>query len=81
MFSHLNFFDYVIIISGALLCLKRVAEMQRYHVLRVVILTSLLSFIVIFFFLGHLFTRGTYLCTPPIEFDDAGAEHFTLTED
>lgn len=80
MFPNLNFFDYVIIISGALLCLKRVAEMQRYHKLRVVILTSILSFFAIVFFLGRLFTVGTYICTPEIHSNDTGAEHFTCTE-
>jgi hypothetical protein len=80
MFSNLNFFDYVIIISGALVCLKRVAEMQRYHELRVVILTAILSFIAIFFFLGHLFTQGSYICIPPIDLNDTSAEHFTCNE-
>ena len=50
MFSNFNFFDYVIILSGLLLCFKRVAEMERYHLVRVVVLTSILSFFVILFF-------------------------------
>lgn len=80
MLSNLNFFDYVIIFSGALVCLKRIAEMQRYHKLRVVILTSILSFFVILFFLGHCLTPGSYSCTPPIDWNGAGTEHFTCTE-
>lgn len=80
MLSNLNFLDYVIILSGLLLCFKRLADMERFHVLRVVILTSILSFFVILFFLGHCFTFGTPLCTPPIQWNDAGNEHFTCTE-
>jgi len=78
MFSNLNFFDYVIILPGLLLCFKRVAEMERYHLVRVVLLTSILSFIPIFFFLGYFLTPGSYSCTPPIDFNDT--EHFTCTE-
>ena len=80
MFSNLNFVDYVIIVSGALLCLKRIADMQRYHRVRVVLLTSILSLIPILFFLGYILTSGSYICTPPIQLNDTGAEHFTCTE-
>ena len=80
MFSHLNFFDYVIILSGALVCLKRIAEMQRYHELRIVLLTSIFSVIVILFFLGYGLTFGNLGCTPPIQMNQSGAEHFTCTE-
>ena len=58
MFPNLNFFDYVIILSGALLCLKRVAEMERYHDLRVVILTTIFSSVLIVSFLAYGFTLG-----------------------
>lgn len=58
MFQSLNFFDYVIILSGALLFLKRVAEMERYHDLRVVILTTIFSSVVIVSFLAYGFTLG-----------------------
>ena len=78
MFSDLNFFDYVIIVSGALVFLKRIVEMERYHLVRVVLLTSILSFVPIFFFLGYVLMSGSYTCTPPIEFNDT--EHFTCTE-
>ena len=52
MFPNFNFFDYVIIISGALVCLKRIAEMDRYHELRVLVLTAILSAVAILFFVG-----------------------------
>ena len=80
MFSNLNFLDYVIILPGVLICLKRIAEMQRYHVLRVVILTSIFSVIVILFFIGYGLTFGNPGCNPPIQLNQAGAEHFTCTE-
>jgi hypothetical protein len=80
MFSNLNFLDYVIILSGALVCLKRIAEMQRYHELRVVILTSILSVFVILFFIGFGLTFGNPGCNPPIQMNQAGADHFTCTE-
>lgn len=79
MFSNLNFLDYVIILSGALVCLKRIAEMQRYHELRVVILTSILSFFVVLFFLAYGVTVVDS-CNPPIQSNQAGADHFTCTE-
>jgi len=80
MFSNPNFVDYVIILSGVLLCFKRVAEMERYHRVRVVVLTSILSFFVVIFFLGHCLTFGSFVCTPPIQWDDTDTEHFTCTE-
>ena len=80
MFSNLNSFDYVIILFGALLCFKRVADMERYHLVRVVVLTSILSFFVILFFLGICFTSKNPSCTPPIQSNQAGTEHFTCTE-
>ena len=75
MFQSLNFFDYVIILSGALLCFKRVAEMERYHDLRVVILTTIFSFIVFVFFLAFGLSLGD-----PIYYDCPSAEHFCMTE-
>jgi hypothetical protein len=75
MFSNLNFFDYVIILSGALICLKRIAEMQRYHKLRVVILTAILSFFVILFFIGYGLSCGN-----PLQSNCGDNENFTCTE-
>ena len=80
MFSNLNFLDYVIILSGLLLCFKRVADMERYHLVRVVVLTSILSFFVVLFFIGFGLTFGHPGCNPPIQWKDAGSEHFTCTE-
>jgi hypothetical protein len=74
MFSDLNFLDYVIILFGVLLCLKRVAEMERYHALRVVVLSVVLGFVAGFFFLAFALTFGEpfqYECPP---------EHFCHTE-
>ena len=80
MFSNLNFLDYVIILSGVLLCFKRVADMERYHLVRVVLLTSILSFFVVLFFIGIGRTFGFPVCNLPIGSNDAGSEHFTCTE-
>ncbi len=78
MFQSLNFFDYVIILSGALLCFKRVAEMERYHDLRVVILTTILSAVVILFFVAVGFTFGN---PHYFYYDDCPSpEHFCYTE-
>ena len=57
-FTAADYADFLIILSGVLLCFKRVAEMQRYHTLRVVVLTSVLSFFVILFFIGYGFRLG-----------------------
>jgi hypothetical protein len=53
MFPDFNFLDFVIIILlGFILGVKRVAEMERYHTLRVVIVAVVLSFIAGFLFLA-----------------------------
>jgi len=54
-------------IVGILLSVKKVAEMDRYHMLRVVVVTSILSFFVILFFLAYGFTLGN-----PIQFTCTG---------
>ena len=48
MFPDFNFVDCVMMLLGLLLCLKRVAQMERYHNLRVVIFTSIFGVIVVF---------------------------------
>lgn len=58
-FTAADYADFLIIFSGVLLCFKRVAEMQRYHTLRVVVLTSVLSVFVILFFLGYGLRLGS----------------------
>ncbi len=67
MFPDLNFVDYVVIFFGVLLCLKRVAQMERYHYLRVIILTSIFGVIVVLFLLelGSMFDESQYDCTYP----------------
>ena len=74
MFSNLNFFDYVIIIPGLLLCFKRVAEMERYHLVRVVLLTSILSIVLILLFFRYS------LSFDPAELNSGDNDHFTCTE-
>ena len=64
--------NYLLFALGAILSLKRVAEMERYHRLRVVLLTSILSCFVAYFFLMFSFTLGdpwAYDCM--LEFDPA----------
>ena len=75
MFPKINFVDYVMMLFGALLCFKRVAEMERYHELRVFILTSILGAVVLVFLLSFAFTINN-----PIEYDYPSADHFTMTE-
>ena len=50
---------FVTFLFGVILLLKRVAEMDRYHKLRVIVLTSILSCIAIYFFLAYGFTLGS----------------------
>lgn len=73
MFATLSFGDCLIFLAGLIWLLKKVAEMERYHSLRVFVLTTFLSFIVIYFFL--VMTLG-----PQPEPDYYGADHFTLSE-
>ena len=67
MFPDLNFVDYVMVLLGLLLCFKKAAEMERYHYLRVIILTSIFSVIVVLFLLelGSMFDESQYDCTYP----------------
>ena len=75
MHSGLNFFDYVIILSGFALCLKRVADMERYHALRVVVLTVILGLVLVVLF--QAFARAFFYYPPPDCIDPAA---FCLTE-
>jgi len=67
MISDFNFVDYVVIFFGVLLCLKRVAQMERYHYVRVIILTTIFGVIVVLFLLelGSMFDESQYDCTYP----------------
>jgi hypothetical protein len=75
MLSGLNFFDYVIMLSGFALCLKRVADMERYHALRVVVLTVILGVVVVILLQAFVATFF-YYPPPPCDYDG----HFCLTE-
>jgi len=77
MFSDFNFLDFVIIILlGFILCVKRVAEMERYHTLRVVVLAIVLSSIA-----GFLFLAFALSLSDPFQSDCNGSDgHFTCTE-
>jgi hypothetical protein len=57
-FSVSDVLHLVIVLAGAVFLLKKVAEMDRYHDLRVWALTLLLSCIVIYFFLIYGLTAG-----------------------
>ena len=67
MFTDFNFVDCVMMLLGLLLCFKRVAEMERYHELRVIVLTSIFGVIVVLFLigLGSQFDESQYPCTYP----------------
>ena len=75
MFPDFNFVDgLVILVLGFFLCFKRVAEMEGYHHLRVIVLTSLFGIIVVLFLIGLGSTFDDdlqYDCLP---------EHFCQTE-
>jgi len=77
MFPDFNFVDgLVILVLGFFLCFKRVAEMEGYHHLRVIVLTSLFGVIVVLF----LIALGS---TFDYRFQDdyyESADHFTLSE-
>ena len=77
MFTTVSFADLLIFFAGFIWVLKKVAEMERYHSLRVFVITTILSSIVIYFFI--LMTLGPSPlsnCTP----DYPEADHFTLSE-
>lgn len=61
----------VLLIGGALLLFKRIAEMDRYHNLRVFVLVTILSFFVIVFFLVFGLTMGN-----PGAYDCGAGDHF-----
>jgi hypothetical protein len=76
MFPDFNFVDYVMILLGLLLCFKRVAEMERYHELRVIIFSSIFGVIVVFLLLAFGSTLDDHFqhgCHP-------GPDHFTESE-
>ena len=48
----------LILVGGGILLLRKVAEIEGHHALRVVILTTIFSLPVILFFLGYGLTLG-----------------------
>ncbi len=75
MFPDLNFVDYVMVLFGGLLCIKRVAEMERYH-LRVIIISSILGTILLLFFLAFVSALDDHF-----QYDYyKGPDHFTESE-
>ena len=48
----------VLLFAGALLLFQKVANMERYHNLRVFVLITILSLVVIVFFVEYGFTLG-----------------------
>ncbi len=67
----------VILLAGGVFLFKKVAEMSRYHNLRVWALTFFLSCIVIYLFLAFALTQG---CQPRfddfIEFSGNGRDYY-----
>ena len=51
-----EFMEIVALVIGVLLLLKRVAEMDRYQTLRVVVLTLILSCFAVYFLVGFVLT-------------------------
>ena len=57
-----------ILVGGAILLLRKIAEMDGHHALRVLILTTILSVPVLLFFIGYGLTLGnphSYSCVTP----------------
>jgi len=75
-FTLSNAYDLIIVFVGVLLLFRRVAQIERYHTLRVVLITAVLSVGVIFFFLLYGFTFGN---PAPIQ-DCSDPQQFCLTE-
>lgn len=76
MFPDLNFVDGIMILLGVLFLIKKVAEMERYYHLRIIILTSMFGVIVVLFLIA-LGSRFDY------RFQDdyfETADHFTVSE-
>jgi hypothetical protein len=75
-FSLSNPGDVVALLVGAVLLLKKIADVERYHDLRVILLTSILSFIAILFFLVYGLTQSGSIYAP----DCVDEQHFCHTE-
>ena len=72
MFPDLNFVDYVMALIGILLLVKRVAELEWSHHLKMFILTFILGATLVFFLIAFASAVDNFQCD--------GTDHFTLTE-
>ena len=62
---------FFLLVLGVVLSLKKVAEMDRYDNLRIFVFTTILSLLVIYFFLEYGFTLGNSRFSQcVINFDD-----------
>ncbi len=61
--------DVVILLLGLVLLLKRVADMERYHAMRVAVLTTILSCVAIYFFLVYGMSLGNLSHCDYIDFE------------
>ena len=75
-FTLSNAYDLVIVFVGVLLLFRKIAQIERYHTLRVVLITAVLSVGLMFFFLLYGLTLGT---TVPLQ-DCSDPQQFCLTE-
>ena len=57
-------------IVGVCLLIKKLADMDRYHTLRVVVLTSILSCIVLYLFVVYGCTLNPNMSDCTVNFDD-----------
>lgn len=69
-----NIIELFILVGGGLGLLQKVADMERYHQLRVVVLTTLFSLVMIMFFVTNVFT------SEPLIDSDNPEDTFTLTD-
>ena len=76
MFPDLNFVDYVMVLLGGVLCFKRVAEMERYYNLRVIILSSIVGAILLLFLVAFVSALDDQWQYDYFESTD----HFTVSE-
>ena len=74
MFPDFNFVDALVMFLGVLFCFKKVAEMERYHELRVIVLTSICASILLIFFVWFSSTLDDHY------HDGCFSGHFTESE-
>ena len=76
-FTLSNAYDLIIVFAGVLLLFRRVAQIERYHTLRVVLITAVLSVGLMFFFLLYGLTLGN---GPPPTLGSCEPQQFCVTE-